>query len=392
MAGRLTAFDIAADGTLSNRRALRPRASDRTASAWTLTAPSGSTWASSATTCVGRVREGGEVLDRIQLDLACFATACSAARTATRCSCSAADWRMSEGFEDNIARLTQGPRTGQVLTAPAPAPGVGSAVVIGVEPFTIDVPEATLSDLRERIRDTRWPPAVAGAGLGAGDRARVPARAARLLGRRVRLARAGAAAERVRAVRRPTAIHFVHVKRGGIPLILTHGWPSTFVEHLQLVPHLDGFDLVIPSLPGYGFSERPARTTMRDTARRWHRADAGPRLRALRRPGRRLRRRRHRLHGARRSRAADRHPPAPDRHAAVRGRAGDRRRARVPRGGRGVGRRRARLQLDPVDQAADRRLRAQRLAGRARRVDRREVALVEPRPRSGSTATCCSPT
>ena len=37
----------------------------------------------------------------------------------------AADWRMSEGFEDNIARLTQGPRTGQVLTAPAPAPGVG---------------------------------------------------------------------------------------------------------------------------------------------------------------------------------------------------------------------------------------------------------------------------
>ena len=36
-----------------------------------------------------------------------------------------ADWRMSEGFEENIARLTQGPRTGQVLTAPAPARGVG---------------------------------------------------------------------------------------------------------------------------------------------------------------------------------------------------------------------------------------------------------------------------
>ena len=65
-------------------------------------------------------------------------------------------------------------------------------------------------------------------------------------------------------------IHFVHVRRGGIPLILTHGWPSTFVEHLQLVPHLEGFDLVIPSLPGYGFSERPPRTTMRETARRWH--------------------------------------------------------------------------------------------------------------------------
>jgi sugar lactone lactonase YvrE len=36
-----------------------------------------------------------------------------------------ADWRMNEGFEDNIARLTQGPRTGRVVTAKAPAPGVG---------------------------------------------------------------------------------------------------------------------------------------------------------------------------------------------------------------------------------------------------------------------------
>ena len=36
-----------------------------------------------------------------------------------------AEWRMGESFEDNIARLTQGPRTGQVLTAPAPAPGAG---------------------------------------------------------------------------------------------------------------------------------------------------------------------------------------------------------------------------------------------------------------------------
>ena len=70
-------------------------------------------------------------------------------------------------------------------------------------------------------------------------------------------------------------IHFVHVRGGGIPLILTHGWPSTFVEHLQLVPHLPGFDLVIPSLPGYGFSERPARTTMRDTAKLWHRLMQG---------------------------------------------------------------------------------------------------------------------
>jgi pimeloyl-ACP methyl ester carboxylesterase len=81
-------------------------------------------------------------------------------------------------------------------------------------------------------------------------------------------------------------IHFVHVRARhgrGIPLILTHGWPSAFLEYLPLVPLLtdpvghgiDGpaFDLVLPSLPGYGFSERPARTGVnyRYVATLWHR-------------------------------------------------------------------------------------------------------------------------
>jgi pimeloyl-ACP methyl ester carboxylesterase len=85
-------------------------------------------------------------------------------------------------------------------------------------------------------------------------------------------------------------IHFVHERAhdgGGIPLILTNGWPSTFVELLPVVPYLtdpkahgiDGpaFDVVIPSLPGYGFSERPARTgvTTRYTAGLWHRLMRG---------------------------------------------------------------------------------------------------------------------
>jgi pimeloyl-ACP methyl ester carboxylesterase len=80
-------------------------------------------------------------------------------------------------------------------------------------------------------------------------------------------------------------IHFVHEKAvngQGIPLILTHGWPSTFVEYLPLVPLLtdpaahgiDGpaFDVVIPSLPGYGFSQRPHRTGVdtRRVAGLWH--------------------------------------------------------------------------------------------------------------------------
>jgi pimeloyl-ACP methyl ester carboxylesterase len=64
-------------------------------------------------------------------------------------------------------------------------------------------------------------------------------------------------------------LHFVHVRGKGpapLPLVLTHGWPSTFYELLPLVPLLtdpaghggeaaDAFDVVIPSLPGYGFSD-----------------------------------------------------------------------------------------------------------------------------------------
>ncbi|GAA0413113.1 epoxide hydrolase [Microbispora corallina] len=67
-------------------------------------------------------------------------------------------------------------------------------------------------------------------------------------------------------------MHFVHERGRGpspLPLVLTHGWPSSFVEYLDLVPMLadpaahgadaaDAFDVVVPSLPGYGFSDRPA--------------------------------------------------------------------------------------------------------------------------------------
>ena len=80
------------------------------------------------------------------------------------------------------------------------------------------------------------------------------------------------------------AIHFVHERArygNGVPIILTHGWPSAFIELLPLVPLLSdprahgiegpAFDLVIPSLPGYGFSGRPARANYRSVAALWHR-------------------------------------------------------------------------------------------------------------------------
>jgi sugar lactone lactonase YvrE len=119
-ARRLTAFDIDDDGSLANRRVWAEGVGpdgicmDADGAIWVDVGEFGDN-------LVGRVREGGEVLDRVKLDRACFATALSDDTLFML----AADWRMAEGFEENIARLTQGPRTGQVLTAPAPAPGVG---------------------------------------------------------------------------------------------------------------------------------------------------------------------------------------------------------------------------------------------------------------------------
>ena len=122
-ARRLTAFDIEDDGGLSNRRVWADGVGpdgicmDADGAIWVDVGEFGDN-------LLGRVVEGGEVLDRIKLDRACFATALGGENRDTLFML-AADWRMSEGFEENIARLTQGPRTGQVLTAPAPAPGVG---------------------------------------------------------------------------------------------------------------------------------------------------------------------------------------------------------------------------------------------------------------------------
>ena len=73
---------------------------------------------------VGRVSAGGEVLERVQVGLPCFACMLGGEDRRTLFML-AADWRMTDSFDDNITRLTEGPRTGRLLTAPAPAPGAG---------------------------------------------------------------------------------------------------------------------------------------------------------------------------------------------------------------------------------------------------------------------------
>ena len=156
-------------------------------------------------------------------------------------------------------------------------------------PFSIDVPDEVLDDLRRRIRSTRWPDQVPGIGWDQGtDLGYLRS----LLGYWAEGFDWRAREHTLNAFHHflveldGIRIHLVHerAKTGnGLPLVLTHGWPSAFTEMLPLVPLLtdpsahgiDGpaFDVVIPSLPGYGFSQRPARTgvTYRVTARMWHR-------------------------------------------------------------------------------------------------------------------------
>jgi sugar lactone lactonase YvrE len=121
-AGRLTAFDIAADGSLSNRRVW----ADHTGDGICMDAE-GAIWCSAmdaAGASVDRVGEGGEVLQRIELDMPCFACMLGGEDGRTLFML-LADWHLEEGFEDNIQRLTTGPRTGKILTATTPAQHVG---------------------------------------------------------------------------------------------------------------------------------------------------------------------------------------------------------------------------------------------------------------------------
>jgi pimeloyl-ACP methyl ester carboxylesterase len=150
--------------------------------------------------------------------------------------------------------------------------GCDQGAHVGVEPFVVEVPQATLDDLAERLARARWAGELDGPGWEGGTS---PAYLRELVNwwqTRFDWRAQEAAINRFaqfRATVDGIGLHFVHVRGRGpapLPLVLTHGWPSTFYELLPLVPLLtdpashggdaaDAFDVVIPSLPGYGFSD-----------------------------------------------------------------------------------------------------------------------------------------
>jgi pimeloyl-ACP methyl ester carboxylesterase len=146
-----------------------------------------------------------------------------------------------------------------------------------VRPFSIDVPEEKLTDLRRRIEGTQWPEKETVADESQG----VP------LATMQKLARYWATDYDWRKVEAKLKalpqfvteidgldIHFIHVRskhEGALPLIVNHGWPGSIVEQLKIIDPLvnptahggsaeDAFHVVIPSMPGYGFSGKPTET------------------------------------------------------------------------------------------------------------------------------------
>ncbi len=171
------------------------------------------------------------------------------------------------------------PPTAQLQTAQLPGVHYTSTTTLStateaVRPFRVRVPDAALADLRRRLATTRWP-----------DRETVPdaSQGAQLanLQELVRYwatdydwrkgeAKLNAHPQFMTKID-SVDIHFIHVKSrhaNAMPLIITHGWPGSVFEQIKLIEPLtdptkyggraeDAFDVVIPSLPGFGFSSRP---------------------------------------------------------------------------------------------------------------------------------------
>jgi pimeloyl-ACP methyl ester carboxylesterase len=168
-----------------------------------------------------------------------------------------------------------GSHTGTLQRLPEGDPDANSSANMRIQPFTIPFSQAAVDDLRDRLQRTRWPDEIPGANWEYGvdlsflqqiceywrDRFDWQAQVERF-----------STVHHYRYSSDDIGVHFIHEPGKGpapIPLILTHGWPGSFLEMMRIIPLLtdpashggsssDAFDVVVPSLPGYGFSDRPA--------------------------------------------------------------------------------------------------------------------------------------
>jgi hypothetical protein len=143
-----------------------------------------------------------------------------------------------------------------------------------IRPFHVDFPDSRLSYLRERIDDTIWPEKESVADASQGVQLATMQALARYWAAehdwRKCEARMNAVPHFITAID-GLDFHFIHVRSrhsDALPMIITHGWPGSIIEQMKVIDPLtnptahggsatDAFHLVIPSLPGYGFSGKP---------------------------------------------------------------------------------------------------------------------------------------
>jgi pimeloyl-ACP methyl ester carboxylesterase len=144
-----------------------------------------------------------------------------------------------------------------------------------IRPFQVEISDEQIDDLRRRIEATRWPTRELVDDPSQGIQLATLKAIADYWTSEYDF---GRLAQRLNSLPQYTTeidgldIHFIHVRsehEGALPLIITHGWPGSVIEMLELIGPLtdptayggnaeDAFDLVIPSIPGYGFSQEPA--------------------------------------------------------------------------------------------------------------------------------------
>jgi pimeloyl-ACP methyl ester carboxylesterase len=202
-------------------------------------------------------------MKRIGLSLAAAATAALAALSPVTAATSQGD--TTQKGETKMRTQTASPDMTLSPTADA------------IRPFRVHFSEESLSDLRRRIQATRWPDKETVADQSQGVQLATIQKLARYWATEYDWRKAEA---KLNAMPQFTTtidgvdIHFIHVRSkhpNAMPLIITHGWPGSVIEMLKIIDPLtnptahggsasDAFDVVIPSLPGYGFSGKPTTT------------------------------------------------------------------------------------------------------------------------------------
>ena len=182
---------------------------------------------------------------------------------------------ITEAFADSKSRTVQEEEAMTQSGATQPA-GEQIADKTAIRPFQFNFPDAELTDLRRRVNATKWPERELVTDASQGVQLATMQKLARYWGTDYDWRKGEA---KLKAVPHFITeidgldIHFIHVRsqhENALPMIVTHGWPGSIIEQMKIIEPLtnptayggtaaDAFHLVIPSLPGYGFSGKPTK-------------------------------------------------------------------------------------------------------------------------------------